>query len=159
MVGLSLGLVGVSMAIFQAFVIRRFITNFGERKTAYIGMVFGIASYLTVAFVPNGTIILILLFANGFSGLAMPSLNAMMSMRAPASQQGELQGLVGSLSALSLMIAQFTYNYALAAFTESGAPVRFPGAPYVIAACVGATALLALFFLRKRDQRETALND
>lgn len=159
MVGLSLGLVGVSMAIFQAFVIRRFITNFGERKTAYIGMVFGIASYLTVAFVPNGTIILILLFANGFSGLAMPSLNAMMSMRAPASQQGELQGLVGSLSALSLMIAQFTYNYALAAFTESGAPVRFPGAPYVIAACVGATALLALFFLRKRDERETVLND
>ena len=158
MVGLSLGLVGVSMAVFQAMVIRRFIAHFGERKTAYIGMLCGIASYLVVAFVPNGTIIMILLLVNGFSGLAMPSLNAMMSMRAPASQQGELQGLVGSLAALGMMIAQFTYNYALAAFTESGAPVRFPGAPYVIAASIGLLALLALFFLRKRDDGEAVLN-
>jgi hypothetical protein len=32
------------------------------------------------------------------------------------------------------MIGQFAYNYALAAFTEAGAPIRFPGAPYLLAA-------------------------
>ena len=150
MVGISLGLVGVSMALFQAVIIRRFITRFGERRTAYIGMLSGIASYLVVAFVPYGGVILALLLVNGFSGMVMPSLNAMMSMRTPPSQQGELQGLIGSLSALSLMIAQFTYNYALAAFTETGAPMRFPGAPFVIAATIGAIALLSLLMLRKR---------
>ncbi|RDV07055.1 MFS transporter [Sphingorhabdus pulchriflava] len=159
MVGISLGLVGVSMALFQAVIIRRFITRFGERRTAYVGMLSGIASYLVVAFVPYGGVIMVLLLVNGFSGMVMPSLNAMMSMRTPPSQQGELQGLIGSLSALSLMIAQFTYNYALAAFTETGAPVRFPGAPFVIAATIGAIAFLSLLMLRKRPDQLPQAHD
>lgn len=156
MVGVSLGLVGISMAVFQALVIHRFITRFGERKTAYIGMISGITSYLIVAFVPFGGIILVLMLVNGFSGMVMPALNAMMSQRAPASQQGELQGLVGSLAAFSLMIGQFAYNYALAAFTEADAPIRFPGAPYLIAAMAGASALIALTMLRRRQLPEAA---
>lgn len=159
MVGISLGLVGVSMALFQAVIIRRFITRFGERRTAYFGMLSGITSYLIVAFVPYGGVILVLLLVNGFSGMVMPSLNAMMSMRTPPSQQGELQGLIGSLSALSLMIAQFSYNYALAAFTETGAPARFPGAPFVIAATIGATAFFSLVLLRKRPDQLPQAHD
>ena len=159
MVGISLGLVGISMALFQAVIIRRFITRFGERRTAYVGMLSGITSYLIVAFVPYGGVILVLLLVNGFSGMVMPSLNAMMSMRTPPSQQGELQGLIGSLSALSLMIAQFSYNYALAAFTETGAPTRFPGAPFVIAATIGAIAFLSLLLLRKRPDQLPQAHD
>jgi len=154
MVGVSLGLVGISMAVFQALVIRRFITRFGERKTAYIGMISGISSYLIVAFVPYAGIILVLLLVNGFSGMVMPALNAMMSQRAPASQQGELQGLIGSLAAFSLMIGQFSYNYALAAFTEAGAAIRFPGAPYLLAAIAGLGAFVALTMLRRRQLPE-----
>lgn len=159
MVGISLGVVGVSMAVFQAFVIRPAITRFGERKTAFIGMASGIVGYLCVAFIPYGGIILALLLVNGFSGLGPPSLNAMMSQRTPPSQQGELQGLIGSMSALALMLAQFTFNYALAAFTEADAAVHFPGAPYLIAACIGGTAMLALFLLPTRDLSGRGVND
>jgi MFS transporter, DHA1 family, tetracycline resistance protein len=151
MVGISLGFVGVSMVIFQAFVMRPAITRFGERNTAYLGMASGIFGYLCVAFIPYGGIIMALLLVNGFAGLGPPSLNAMMSKRTPPSQQGELQGLIGSLSALALMLGQFTYNYALAAFTEAGAAVRFPGAPFMIAATIGAAALLILLLLPKAD--------
>ncbi|MBK7163265.1 MAG: hypothetical protein IPH79_12635 [Sphingomonadales bacterium] len=70
-----------------------------------------------------------------------------------------MQGLIGSLSALSLMIAQFTYNYALAAFTETGAPMRFPGAPFVIAATIGAIAFLSLLMLRKRPDHLPQAHD
>jgi MFS transporter, DHA1 family, tetracycline resistance protein len=159
MVGISLGIVGVSMVVFQAFVIRPAIARFGERKTAYIGMASGIFGYLCVAFIPYGGAILVLFLLNGFSGLGPPSLNAMMSQRAPASQQGELQGLIGSLSALALMLAQLTFNYALAAFTEVDAAVRFPGAPFLIAATVGATALLALFLLPSRTAANEGAHD
>ena len=75
----------------------------------------------------------------------------MMSKRTPPSQQGELQGLIGSLTALAMMLAQLTFNFTLAAFTEVGAAIRFPGAPFVIAACIGGTALLTLFLLPKAD--------
>ena len=159
MVGISLGIVGISMAVFQAFVIRPAINRFGERKTAFIGMASGIVGYLCVAFIPYGGIILALLLVNGFAGLGPPSLNAMMSQRTPPSQQGELQGLIGSMAALALMLAQFTFNYALAAFTEADAAVRFPGAPYLIAACIGGTAMLALYLLPTRDKSGGGVND
>ena len=154
MVGISLGIVGISMVVFQAFVMRPAIARFGERKTAYIGMCSGIFGYLCVAIIPYGGIILALLLVNGFAGLGPPSLNAMMSQRTPASQQGELQGLIGSLSALAMMLAQFTFNFTLAAFTEANAVTRFPGAPFLIAACIGALALLTLFLLPKRDETD-----
>jgi MFS transporter, DHA1 family, tetracycline resistance protein len=154
MVGLSLSLVGISMAISQAFLIKPFIQKFGERKTAYIGMTCGILGFLTVALVPYGTFIMALLLVNGFSGMGPPSLNAMMSQRTPASQQGELQGLIGSMAALGLMLANLIYNNTLAAFTEDGAVVHFPGAPYLVAVCIGASALLTLFLLPKRNRGE-----
>lgn len=154
MVGISLGIVGISMVVFQAFVMRPTIARLGERKTAYLGMTSGIFGYLCVAFIPYGGFILALFLINGFSGLGPPSLNAMMSQRTPPSQQGELQGMIGSMSAMALMFAQFTFNYALAAFTETGAAIRFPGAPYLIAAAIGTSALIALLLLPTRDKSE-----
>ncbi len=150
MVGVSLTLVGVSMVFFQTFIIGRAAKRFGERMTAMIGMGFGVASYLILAFLTNGTIALMLNVFNGFSGMAMPAVNAMMSMRTPPEQQGELQGLTGSMSALAFLLAQLVYNNALATFTAEGAPVQFPGAPFIIAATMGTLALIALFLLPRR---------
>lgn len=153
MVGVSLTLVGVSMVVFQTFIIGKTVKRFGERMTAMMGMGFGITTYVVVAFLTNGTFALILNFINGFAGMAMPAVNAMMSMRTPPDQQGELQGLTGSMSALAFLLAQLVYNNALATFTASDAPVHFPGAPFIIAATMGTLALTALFLLPRRTQR------
>ena len=153
MVGVSLTLVGVSMVMFQTFVIGRAVKRFGERGTALIGMTFGIASFLITAFLTNGTIALMLNVLNGFSGMAMPSVNAMMSKRTPPDQQGELQGLTGSMSALAFLLAQLVYNNSLATFTAKNAPVYFPGAPFVISASLGVFALITLFLLPRRDRQ------
>ncbi len=155
MVGVSLTLVGVSMVVFQTFIIGRAVKRFGERMTAMIGMAVGIGIYLTVAVLTNGTIALLLNIINGFPGMAMPAVNAMMSMRTPPDQQGELQGLTGSMSALAFLLAQLAYNNALATFTSRDVPVYFPGAPFIIAAVMGSLALGALFLLPRRTT-ETA---
>ena len=156
MVGVSLTLVGVSMVVFQTFIIGRAVKRFGERSTAMIGMGFGIVSYIVVAFLTNGTIALMLNVINGFSGMAMPAVNAMMSMRTPPDQQGELQGLTGSMSALAFLLAQLAYNNVLATFTASDAPVYFPGAPFIIAAIMGTLAIIALFLLPHRTAEQIA---
>ncbi len=153
MVGVSLTLVGVSMVVFQTFIIGKTVKRFGERMTAMMGMGFGITTYVVVAFLTSGTFALILNFINGFAGMAMPAVNAMMSMRTPPDQQGELQGLTGSMSALAFLLAQLVYNNALATFTASDAPVHFPGAPFIIAATMGTLALTALFLLPRRTQQ------
>jgi MFS transporter, DHA1 family, tetracycline resistance protein len=149
MVGISLAMVGLSMVLFQSLVIGRFVKRFGELRTAIIGMVFGISGSLINAFLTNGAIALALTAINGLSGMAMPSINALMSRRTPPDQQGELQGLNGSLAALSLLIAQLSYNNALAYFTRVDAPVQFAGAPFIIASTTGLIALTTLTIIAR----------
>jgi MFS transporter, DHA1 family, tetracycline resistance protein len=120
-------------------------------------MGFGLVSFTAVAFLTNGAIALLLNILNGFSGMAMPAINAMMSQRTPPDQQGELQGLNGSMSALAFLIAQLSYNNVLSFFTAPGAPVYFPGAPFLIAAMLAVTTLTSLFLLaRRQPQAQTA---
>ncbi len=147
MVGISLTIVGLSIAIFQIFVIGKVVKRYGERKTATIGIAAGGSLFLAYAFVTNGTAALVLIILNGLSGMALPAINAMMSMRTPADQQGELQGLNGSLAALSFLSAQLLFNNALAFFSSKDAPVYFAGAPFLIAAAIALATLAALFLL------------
>ncbi len=157
MVGISLTLVGVSMFVFQSSVIGRVVKRFGERKTAVLGMSFGLVSFTITAFLTNGTIALMLNVLNGFSGMAIPAINAMMSKRTPPNQQGELQGLNGSMSALAFLLAQLVYNNALATFTSDRAPVYFPGAPFLIAAGLAVITLTSLLLLARRDPEPTTV--
>jgi MFS transporter, DHA1 family, tetracycline resistance protein len=149
MVGVSLTLVGVSMVIFQSFVIGKVVARFGERKTATLGMSYGLLLFGAYIFISNGAVALFLSLFNGFSGIAMPALNAMMSRRLPADQQGELQGFNGSMAALSILFAQIVYNNVLSYFTSEASTTHFVGAPFVIATCFAALALIALLLLPK----------
>lgn len=147
MVGVSLTITGVSMAVFQALIIGKAVDRFGERKTAFYGMGFGGLVFLAYALTPIGWIALCMSLVAGIQGMAIPALNAMMSRRIPASQQGELQGLNTSLSALAFLLAQVLYNNTLAYFTSTDAPLRFPGAVFLIAAATTIIAVVALFRL------------
>jgi MFS transporter, DHA1 family, tetracycline resistance protein len=151
MVGLSLTVVGVSIALFQTFVIGRAVKKFGERMTAIIGILAGMTMFVIYAFLTNGMVAIVLTIFNGLSGMAMPAINAMMSMRTPPDQQGELQGMNGSLSALAFLTAQLVYNNALAYATQSDGPVHFPGAPFLISASIALIALLGLLVLARRQ--------
>lgn len=154
MVGLSLTIVGLSMVFFQSVVIGRMVKRFGERKTAQMGAAYGVCLFLIYAFMTNGMVALFFALFNGLQGMAMPAINAMMSRRVPPNQQGELQGLNGSMAALSILVAQLVYNYTLSYFTSAAVAVHFAGAPFLIAAGFAAFALIALFLLPKA-QAET----
>jgi MFS transporter, DHA1 family, tetracycline resistance protein len=151
MVGISLTVVGISIALFQTFIIGRAVKKFGERMTAIIGIMTGTIMFGIYAFLTNGMIAIFLTMLNGISGMAMPAINAMMSMRTPPDQQGELQGMNGSLSALAFLTAQLVYNNALAYATQSDGPLHFPGAPFLIAASIALIALLGLVMLARRQ--------
>jgi len=156
MVGLSLTLVGMSMAFAQLVVIGRAVNRFGERGSAMIGMVSGTIGFFVIAFLSNGTLALIFMTVTGLQALAMPSLNAMMSKRTPPDQQGELQGLNGSLSALSLLFAQVTFTYILSYYTSDAAGVYFPGATFIAAGALGILAICGLLILPKQRKEDRA---
>ncbi|MEM8695566.1 MAG: TCR/Tet family MFS transporter [Pseudomonadota bacterium] len=148
LVGLSLAWVGLLMALVQALAIGPLVKRFGERRAAMIGIVSGTAGFLLIAVVSVGWATYVIMAVTALHALSGPSLIALMSRRAPADMQGELQGFNSSLTALAAIAAPLVFNPSLAYFTSPDAPMRFAGAPFVISTAVGTLALLVLICTR-----------
>lgn len=146
MIGLSLAATGIGMALVQGVLTGRFVKQFGEWRTATLGVAVAIAAYLAYSFVPHGWMIFPITFVGALQALAFPSLNALMSHRVRPDQQGELQGAVASLMSLSSIVGPFLMAQAFSSFTAPDAPVHFPGAPFILSALL----TLAAFFLLMR---------
>lgn len=146
-VGLSLTIVGLSMAFTQAVILGRAVKRWGERKVAMIGLAAAGLLMIFHALNDSGMVALAIGLLVGLQGIVMPSINAMMSRRTPANSQGELQGFNGSLAALAALTAPLIYNTSLAYATSDAAGFYFPGAPFVLSASLAGLALLALFFV------------
>ncbi len=145
MVGLSLAGVGLGMALVQSFATGRLIGALGERRVAMLGMAIGTACFAAYAVAPYGWLALLLIVPMVFQSLVHPTLTAMMSRRATAETQGEMQGFASSLMALGSIIAPSLFNPLLAYFTSPAAPVQFWGASFAVAAVISTAALLILW--------------
>ena len=143
-IGLSLTLVGISMAVVQIYLLGRAVRQFGERPTAMFSITFGISVMLIYVLTDSAAIALTMCLFTGIQGMAMPSLNAMMSRRIPPDMQGELQGFNGSITALSALVAPLMYNTSLSYYTAETTPIYFAGAPFVLSALFGLIGLIVL---------------
>ncbi len=145
MVGLSLAGVGLGMALVQTFVTGRLVGRLGERQVAMLGMAIGTLCFAAYAVAPFGWLALLLIVPMVFQSLVHPTLTAMMSRRATAETQGEVQGFASSLMALGSIIAPSLFNPLLAYFTSPAAPIQFWGASFAAAAVISAGALVILW--------------
>ena len=77
-------------------------------------------------------------------GLAMPSINGIISKQVPANEQGEVQGALASVGGVTSVVAPVILTNVFAYFTRTGAPVYFPGAAFLAAGLMLAFAALLL---------------
>lgn len=141
-IGLSLAAVGVGFAFVQGYLIRKIIPRFGEVKTAIAGFFLDVVALTGLAFATKGWMIYALIPFNSLSALLAPAMQGLMANRIPDDAQGELQGAISSLSSLSFVLTPPMMSQIFFAFTEPGAPVYFPGAPFLAAAGFSALAIL-----------------
>jgi DHA1 family tetracycline resistance protein-like MFS transporter len=167
LVGISLGFVGIVLATAQIYVLPRAIARFGERQTAIIGICGAAIAMTGFALAEQGWLVFILLPVMASQALVHPNLTAMMTRRATASTQGEVQGFASGVMALGSLSAPLLYNPLLSWFTGGAAngvwgrsfgapPFMFWGAAFGAAALC---AILALFVLvRIKSLQNTAQN-
>jgi len=133
MIGLSLAVYGLGMAAVQGGLIRPATRHLGERTTIVWGMIFEIVSFLALGFLTNGTIALLLIPITALGAVVTPALQAQMSRATPDSQQGELQGVLAALHALSMVISPLVMTTVFAKFARVNAAFYLPGAPFLLA--------------------------
>ena len=142
-IGFSLGAVGVCMIVVQAWLIRYVLDRFGTGRTAYIGLVATILSFVGYALVPYGWMIYGVIVLGAAQGFVAPSVQALMSGRIPPDAQGELQGALASVSSLVSILSPPFMTQTFAYFSAGGAPLYFPGAPFIAAALFTLLGLIA----------------
>ena len=145
MIGLSLAAVGVVIALSQTFLTGPMVKRFGERDAASIGLIGATAGFIGYAFAGSTWLAFALMACFMVQSLVQPSLMAILSRRATADTQGEVQGISGMAMGIGSIAAPLLLTGPMAWFTGPQAPLQFPGAPFIVAAAFG---LMALGLLR-----------
>lgn len=134
MVGYSLAFVGFMIALVQGGLIRLIIPKLGQEKSLYIGLFLYSLGMILFAFANNTWMMFAFTFVYCLGGIAGPSIQGIISSHVPANEQGELQGALTSLMSATSIIGPPLMTNLFARFTRPGAPVHFPGAPFMMGA-------------------------
>jgi MFS transporter, DHA1 family, tetracycline resistance protein len=144
MIGLSLAAIGVCMAGVNILVMPRIAPRLGERRTALVGMCFGALAMFAFAFIPYGWMVFPIGVIMALQSMVHPSLTAMMTRKASADTQGEMQGFASSVMALGAIVAPALFNPVQSWFTGGAAPFHFAGAALFVA---GVLAIISAVML------------
>ncbi len=133
MIGLSLGLFGIAMALVQGAAIRPILRWFGERRTVIYGQVLDFIAFGLLVVVSSGTVALFLAPLAALGAVVSPALQGIMSKMVDDDAQGELQGVLSSVHALSMIVSPLMMTQVFAVFTHTDAPIYLPFAPFLLA--------------------------
>ncbi len=140
MVGLSLAGYGVSIAIVQAVLIRVALARLGEIRAVWWGLILNAACLVAYGLATEAWMIWLLIPISAMGAIVAPAMQGIMSSAAGDDQQGELQGVLSSLSALSMIISPLAMTQAFFWFTRDGVGLYLPGAPFLLAAVLMAVS-------------------
>ncbi len=154
-VGLSLAVVGLSVAIAQGGLTRIIIPRLGEWRSILFGVFMNGLSYAGFALVTQSWMMFAVLVPSSLSSIAGPALQSLISKNIPANEQGELQGSLMSLASLTSILGPLAYTTLFARFTESSG-FYFPGAAYILASVVSFVAVgVAFHFYMKASTSQS----
>lgn len=142
--GLALAAYGLGYALVLALLVGPAIKAWGERRTAIVGMVLDIVAFVAYGFLTSGFWAMMITPVAALGGIGGPALQAMMANAAPDDQQGELQGVQASVTALATGISPMVMTFVFYSFTKPDAPIYSPGAPFLLGAALMALALAVL---------------
>jgi DHA1 family tetracycline resistance protein-like MFS transporter len=134
MVGYSLGMAGLCVAIVQGGLIRIINPRLGPNRSVYVGMMMYAVGLTLFAFSNQGWMMFVFLIPYCLGGIAGPSLQGIISNQVPANEQGELQGALTSLISVTSIIGPPLMTNLFAFFTRENGIVYFPGAAFLMGA-------------------------
>lgn len=130
MVGYSLALVGVVVALVQGGLVRVVVRWFGQYFTILFGMGMWILGMFLFASASQGWMIFVFIIPYCLGGVATPTLQGLISNQVSDKVQGQLQGVLTSVVSLTSVIGPPVMTYIFYIFTSESTPFDFPGAPF-----------------------------
>lgn len=152
-VGLLLSLVGVLDLLVQGLLVGPVVRHYGDRATMIFGLFCGALGIACMGFAPTGWWFTLALLPNALWGLAMPTLQSLMTQRVSESEQGQLQGANMSVASIAGVASPLFFGAVYAASVGETAWLPHPGAAFFIAALVLFAAGMVGWRVARREQQ------
>jgi DHA1 family tetracycline resistance protein-like MFS transporter len=133
-VGIALGVFGLSLVIVQMGFVRLLVKRVGERNLMLAGYLLGAAGFIVMGLADNYAVAWVSIPLAALWGFSGPTMQALMSHKVSASQQGALQGANGSMVGIAQFIGPGIFTQTFAYFIGAGRGWNLPGMPYLLAA-------------------------
>ncbi|PQZ81712.1 MULTISPECIES: TCR/Tet family MFS transporter [unclassified Brevundimonas] len=175
-VGMLLALVGVLDMIVQGVLVGPVSKKLGDRMTMILGLCGGTVGIALMGWAPTGVAFIIAMLPNALWGLAMPTLQSLMTRRVSESEQGQLQGANMSVASIAGVASPLFFGWVYSVSVGEGfGPVRTwlsgvgidstlasvvvdaistPGLAFYLAAVVLALAALIGWITARRAERD-----
>jgi MFS transporter, DHA1 family, tetracycline resistance protein len=140
-VGLTLALVGVCAMVVQGVGIGPIVRRIGERRALLLGLGCGAVGFLIFGAAPTGPLFWLGIPVMALWGLAGAATQALMTQLVAPDQQGQLQGATTSVQSVSQLVGPFLFTLIFAYFIGGQAPLKLPGAPFLLASALLVLAL------------------
>ena len=135
-----LAVVGLLDMGVQGLLVGPVVKRLGDRSTMVIGLAFGAVGIMTMGLAPTGLLFLLAMLPNALWGLAMPTIQSLMTRRVSESEQGQLQGANSSVGSIAGIASPLFFGWIYSLSAGPAPTIPFIGTAFVIAALVLASA-------------------
>ena len=126
----------------QGAAIGPIVRRFGERRALLLGLGCGAIGFLIFGAAPTGRLFWLGIPVMALWGVSGAALQALTTRLVAPDQQGQLQGAITSVQSLSQLVGPFLFTLTFAWFIGAQAPLRLPGAPFLLASALLVLAIL-----------------
>ncbi|WP_274627642.1 TCR/Tet family MFS transporter [Arvimicrobium flavum] len=135
-VGLLLALVGVLDMAVQGLLVGPMVKRFGDRAVMVFGLFGGAIGIACMGLAPDWISFTLAMLPNALWGLAMPTIQSLMTRHVSESEQGQLQGANMSLASIAGVLSPLFFGWVYSQSVWEGAPRWLSGLSLLIAAGV-----------------------
>jgi len=143
---------GLDMVV-QGLFVGPVTKRLGERATMIVGLLGGAAGLASMGLAPNALWFALALLPNALWGLAMPTLQSLMTRLVSESEQGQLQGANMSVASIAGVASPVFFGWVYSVTVADGAAAPYPGASFVIAAAILALGACLGWAVARRAMR------
>jgi DHA1 family tetracycline resistance protein-like MFS transporter len=155
LMGISLTVIGLLIAIVQGGLIRYINPKLGEERSVYVGLGLYSLGLFLFSFATDGWMMFVFLIPYCLGGIAGPAIQSIISGNVPKNEQGELQGALTSLMSATSIVGPLLMTNLFAWFTRPEGDIKFAGAPFFAGAIL---MLISAVIAVRSMKKETFLN-
>jgi MFS transporter, DHA1 family, tetracycline resistance protein len=135
-VGVLLAMVGLLDMLVQGVLVGPAVKRWGDRGVMVFGLIGGGIGIACMGLAPTGLAFTLAMLPNALWGLAMPTLQSLMTQRVSESEQGQLQGANMSVASIAGIVSPLFFGFVYSASVGSEPLIPHPGASFFLASLV-----------------------